>query len=192
MSESRLTRNKRQIRARARAARDAIPDEERADATRAIASTLLALPEVRHASTVMAFDSFGSEVATTPIVEALVGRGVRVALPRIEGGELVAVRYRPGDAMTRAAFGMQEPAEGEPLDPSEIDVVVTPGLAFDRTCHRVGYGRGFYDRFFRRTRPDAAKVAVCFSAQLVDEVPHDTADIAVDAVVTERGVIRCR
>jgi 5-formyltetrahydrofolate cyclo-ligase len=192
VSGRRLARAKREMRARVRAARDAIADDERAEASRAISTRVLALPEVERASTVMAFHSFGSEVATVPIVDGLVGRGVRVALPRIEGAEIVAVPYRPGDAMSSAAFGMQEPARGEPLDPAEIDVVVAPGLAFDRACRRVGYGGGFYDRFFARMRPDAAKVAVGFSAQVVDEVPHGVADVPVDAVVTEREVIRCR
>lgn len=188
----RLKREKKAVRTAVRALRDAMSGADRRSATRAIARELLALPEIATASTVMVFASFGSEIGTVPIVDGLVGRGVRVALPRIEGGDIVPVRFRPGDAMVQAAFGMPEPAGGEIVESSEIDVAVTPGLAFDRHGHRIGYGGGFYDRFFAKARPDMAKIAVAFAVQVVDEVPHGAFDAAVDTIVTERGVIRCR
>jgi len=72
--------------------------------------------------------------------------------------------------------------------PEDIDVAVVPGLAFDRRGHRVGYGGGFYDRFLGRLRPDALTVGICFSVQLVDEVPHGRGDRPVDLVVTEEGL----
>ncbi|HXF36758.1 MAG TPA: 5-formyltetrahydrofolate cyclo-ligase, partial [Actinomycetota bacterium] len=92
----------------------------------------------------------------------------------------------------RAAYGALEPAGGEVLSPQELDAVVVPGLAFDRRGYRVGYGGGFFDRFLPRTRPDAFRVGICFHLQLVEEVPHGAGDEPVDAVVTEREVIRCR
>jgi 5-formyltetrahydrofolate cyclo-ligase len=67
-------------------------------------------------------------------------------------------------------------------------VVIVPGLAFDRSGHRVGYGRGFYDRFLATLRPDALTVGICFSVQLVDEVPHGQGDRPVDLVMTEHGL----
>ncbi len=188
----RLKHDKRAVRAAARALREAMTQAEREAATLVIARTLLDLPEIAGAGTVMVFWSFGSEVGTVPIVDGLVGRGVCVALPRVEDGELVPVAFRPGDAMTQAAFGMLEPVEGRVLEATAVDVAVTPGLAFDRHGHRVGYGGGYYDRFFRRARPDLSKIAVCFGVQLVPEVPHGGSDVPVDVIVTEQGVIRCR
>ncbi len=185
-----LKRLKRAVRTRVRALRDALEAAERALASRSIADAVLDLPEVGAVSTAMVFASFGSEVDTMPIVERLLERGVRVALPRVEGGDLVPVAYRTGDPLVEAAFGMPEPAGGVRIAPVEIDLAVTPGLAFDRTGHRVGYGGGFYDRFFASGRPDLVKVAVCFAVQLVDEVPHGGQDVPVDVVVTEREVLR--
>jgi 5-formyltetrahydrofolate cyclo-ligase len=69
---------------------------------------------------------------------------------------------------------------------------VVPGVAFDRSCRRVGYGGGFYDRLLARTDEGAAAVAIAFSMQVVDEVPTGPLDRLVDAIVTEDGVIRCR
>jgi len=66
---------------------------------------------------------------------------------------------------------------------------VIPGLAFDRDGFRLGYGGGFYDRYVRRTRPEALRVGVCFSEQVVEDVPHGDADERVDRIVTQDGVI---
>lgn len=187
-----LAQRKRALRRRVRAVRDALSSEERARRSEAVATNLFTLPEVSGASTVMAFWSFGSEVDTQPIIRRLADEGRRVALPRVEGRTMVAVTYRLGDPMTEAAFGAMEPTDGEVVPPEAVDVVVAPGLAFDRLGYRVGYGGGFYDRLFRRTRPDAVKVGVCFAVQVVDEVPHRRGDRHVDLVVTDEGVIRCR
>jgi 5-formyltetrahydrofolate cyclo-ligase len=186
-----LKRAKRAVRARVLAARDAMSASERDRATARIVDHVLSLPEVGRASTVMAFWSFGSEPDTAPLVEALDSRGVHVALPRIVGGEIEAYAYAPGDAVTATSFGASEPSTGDALDPSEIDVVVTPAVAFDRSGRRVGYGGGFYDRFFPRTRPETLRVGVGFDLQLVDEdLPSGHFDLGLDLVVTESGVIR--
>ena len=155
-----------------------------------VAANVLALPAVADAATVMAFSSFGSEVDTGPIIERLERDGRRVALPRVEGRDIVAVAYRSGDVVKPSSFGALEPAGGEKVAPEEIDVVIVPGLAFDRSGHRVGYGRGFYDRFLGALPPDALTVGICFSVQLVDEVPHGRGDRPVGLVVTEHGVER--
>lgn len=188
----RLKRAKRALRLEVLERRDALPSAERDAQSRRIADRLLALPELERADTVMVFSSFGSEVDTRLILERLAARGVRLALPRIRDGEMWPIAYRPGDPVTRAAFGALEPSDGRELEAAEIDVVVTPGVAFDRDGYRVGYGGGFYDRFFRRAREDALRVAIAFSAQVVPPVPRGRADEPIDALVTEDELIRCR
>ena len=92
--------------------------------------------------------------------------------------------------MTETHFGAHEPEAGRVLDPAELDVVATPGVAFDRAGGRVGYGGGFYDRFLPLT--PALRVAVAFGVQLVDgPVPGASFDLPVDAIVTETETIRC-
>lgn len=191
-TSDRLKREKKAIRSAVRALRDGLPQDDRTARSRSIARTLLALPEVASARTVMVYSSFGSEVDTAPIVEQLLVDDRRVALPRIEDGDIVPVVYRAGDPMRAAAFGMDEPVGEEVVPADEVDVILTPGLAFDRQCHRIGYGGGFYDRLFARTRGDAVKVGVCFATQLVGPLPHGRHDVPVDVVVTDAGVVRCR
>ncbi len=188
---NRLKSAKRALRREILARRDALPPGERAERSRLIAERLLELPELVDAHTVLAFSSFGSEVDTEPIVDALIGRGIRLMLPRIDDGEIAAVTFRPGDEVAVTGFGALEPSAGEVVADTELDLLVTPGVAFDRQGFRVGYGGGYYDRLFRRTRPDATRVAVAFAMQVVAEVPHGYADLPVDGVVTESELIRC-
>jgi 5-formyltetrahydrofolate cyclo-ligase len=190
MASADLKRAKRAVRHRVLAARDALSVAERDRASARIKDHMLALPEVERASVVMVFWSFGSEPDTAPLLEALHARGMRVALPRIVDGEMEPRTYAPGDAVTVTSFGAREPSAGEALDPSAIDVIVTPGVAFDRSGRRVGYGGGFYDRFFPRARPETARLGIGFDLQVIDEdLPSGHFDLGLDGVVTESGVV---
>ena len=132
MTSAELKRAKRDVRRRVLAARDAMSGEARERAAALVTERLLKLAEMERASTVMAFWSFGSELDTGPLIEAMHARGVRVALPRIVEGDIEPRDYLPGDAVTVTTFGAMEPAAGAHVDPLTIDVVVTPAVAFDR------------------------------------------------------------
>ena len=188
----RLKQAKRALRRAVLAQRDALPPEERSAGSEAIAERFLGLPEVVGAETVLAFSSFGSEVDTAPLIARLRSRGSTVALPRIEGNEVVPVVATLGAAMTQTSFGAMEPAEGRVLDVAELDLVVVPGVAFDRSCDRVGYGGGYYDRLLDKRREGVAAIAIAFSIQIVDRVPTGAIDRRIDGLVTELEVIRCR
>jgi 5-formyltetrahydrofolate cyclo-ligase len=193
VSGTALRRAKRRVRAEVRGLRDAIPEEHRAKLGELVVDRLLALPEMAPAHTVMAFWSFGSEVSTQGLLASLQEAGVRVALPRIVDGDLEARTYAPGDPVTIASFGAGEPANGTTVPPTDLDVIVVPGVAFDRRGGRIGYGGGYYDRFLRRVRADAKRIAIGFGVQLVDELlPAGPADLPVDLVVTESEIVRIR
>ena len=190
MSSAALKRAKRAVRAEVLARRDALDPVERAETGERIVTRLLDLPELRAARAVLAFWSFGSEVPMDPLIARLVEAGVTVALPRIVDGHLEPRTWRPGEPVAETHFGAHEPEAGRVLDPPELDVVATPGVAFDRAGGRVGYGGGFYDRFLPLT--PALRVAVAFGVQLVDApVPAAPFDLPVDAIVTEDETIRC-
>jgi 5-formyltetrahydrofolate cyclo-ligase len=191
-SSHRLKQAKRTLRRAILAERDALSGADRAVRSEAIADRLLGLGVPAEAATVLAFWSFGSEVDTAPLIERLRSRGATVALPRIEDGDVVPVVWTHGSTMTETSFGSMEPAEGRVLEARELDLIVVPGVAFDRSCRRVGYGGGFYDRLLASTRSGTAAVAVAFGLQVVDEVPSGPFDRTVDAIVTEDEVIRCR
>jgi 5-formyltetrahydrofolate cyclo-ligase len=191
LAAHRLKRAKRALRRTVLAERDAVPQDDRSARSRAIADRFFGLPETAGAETVLAFWSFGSEVETAPLISRLRSEGKTVALPRIEGGDVVPVVAAPGAPMRETSFGAMEP-EGPALDVAELDLVVVPGVAFDRWCGRVGYGGGYYDRFLERRREGVAAIAFAFALQIVDRVPSGAIDRRVDGVVTEAEVIRCR
>lgn len=187
----RLKQAKRALRRAVLAERDAVPEDDRSARSRAIADRFFGLPETAAAETVLAFWSFGSEVDTGPLIARLRSQGKTVALPRIEGNEVAPVVAAPETPMREASFGAMEP-EGPALDVAELDLVVVPGVAFDRSCGRLGYGGGYYDRLLEKRRDGVAAIAIGFALQIVDRVPIGAIDRRTDGVVTETDVIRCR
>ena len=193
MNSGELKKAKRRIRAQVRALRDAIPEQERRRSGDEIVERFLSLPELRGARTIMAFWSFGSEVPTAGLIDRLHAGGFRIALPRLADRELEPRTFVPGDPVTMAPFGAGEPSGGEVLSDSDVDVIVTPGVAFDRLGKRIGYGGGYYDRFLTRARPDAVRAGICFAVQLLDEpLPAGYFDLSIDVLVTECETVRIR
>ncbi|HJP66247.1 MAG TPA: 5-formyltetrahydrofolate cyclo-ligase, partial [Actinomycetota bacterium] len=143
-------------------------------------------------NTVMVFSSFGSEVPTEGIVGRLHERGQAALLPYLDDGELRATRFAPGDRTTATTYGPREPRSRMAVDPGEIDVVIAPGLAFDRRGHRLGYGGAYYDRYLPLLGSKALRIGIAFHQQLLDEVPAGGHDAPVDVVVTDREIVVCR
>jgi len=188
-----LKKAKRDVRRAVLAARDELSTAERDAQAAAVTDRLLGLPELAGAGTVMAFSSFGSELPTTQLIEALDAAGVRVALPVIVDADTGAHAFRPGDPTTVTHFGALEPmVRDQPVSPAALDVVIVPAVAFDRTGRRVGYGGSYYDRTLPRTRVETPRVGTGLSVQLVDEeLPAGDFDLRVDVVVVPNEVVRC-
>lgn len=116
-----------------------------------------------------------------------------IALPRVEGEHLIFHAVPALERLTTGRFGIREPDPDAAVQvlPDEGDTILVPGLAFDRRGGRLGRGGGFYDRFLERW-PNAFRVGVAFSSQLIESVPCEAHDVRVDAVVTEDGWIDAR
>ena len=185
-----LAEEKSELRRRMRELRSAVPEAERLRRSAEAALLLLSTPEAERAGTAFVFHSFGSEISTANVIEELSVRGVRLALPVLTDGTLMAAAYRPGDPLVASGYGALEPRERRAIEPSAFDLIVVPGLAFDPAGHRLGYGGGYFDGFLPRARRDAARIGFGFELQVVPEVPHDSRDERLDAVVTEGRVIR--
>lgn len=184
--------SKAALRERMRALRDAVPPEVAASWARDAEDLLFSRPEMAPAASVLVFYSFGSEISTTGIIERLQREGRTVVLPFLEGGTMRGASYRPGETLRGSGYGPKEPATLQEVDPADIDVAVSPGLAFDRRGHRLGYGGGHFDSYLPRLRPEAVRIAIGYHLQLVEEVPHDDLDATLDMVVTEEEVVVCR
>lgn len=190
-----LQERKAQIRRDVIARRDLVDPGARARAAAVIRDRLAARDDVRSARTLLAFAAFGSEVDLDPLLEDLIARGLGVFLPFVERRsppDLGIARVRDLRAdLTPGRMGVREPdparRRGARVD--RIDVVIAPGVAFDTSGRRIGYGGGFYDRLIPRLRPGTPVIAAAFALQVVPEVPETSHDVRVDAIVTEVGTI---
>jgi 5-formyltetrahydrofolate cyclo-ligase len=184
-----LGERKRADRARMRGVRAAIPRLERERQEKEVERRLMELPRVETAGTVLTFLSTGTEIETRGILDRLRERGSRVLVPRVEGETMEAVELLPGAPLVASSFGIMTPADGRVVEPAEIDLVVTPGLAFDRKGRRLGFGGGYFDRFLPRLRSDCLIVGVAFHQQIIDEVSGGALDVPVHVIVTDEEVI---
>ncbi len=186
--------DKKAIRRRIIRQRDRLSQEEIAGKSRSIAEQLYALPVYRNARKVMFFITFGSEVDTRPMVEEAIKKGKMAFAPKAvaENRELIPSRILDRESdLAPGAYNIPEPTETtlRPIEPEAIDLVIVPGVAFDLKGNRLGYGGGYYDRFFKRLDPLTPLVAPAFELQLLQEVPVDKWDRRVDIIITEKRVI---
>lgn len=109
---------------------------------------------------------------------------LQLAVPRIlEQNELAHVIVTEETIWERNTWGIEEPLEGEIANTEDIDLIFVPLLGFDLNGNRIGYGKGFYDRFLKETRPDALKIGLSFLGP-INDIPADPWDIALDFVIT--------
>lgn len=134
--------------------------------------------------TVFIYLSFSSEAPTDKLIEALQEKDFKVFCPKIEKGEMFAVEH--GDDFTLSHMGIREPI-GEVLTGS-TDYVVLPLLAADKAGNRLGYGKGYYDRYLAKNAA-AIRIGYCFDFQLLQEVPFDKHDEKLDYIVTDKQVV---
>ena len=135
-----------------------------------------------HFNTIMAYWPLPDEVDIRPLIQWLVGQGRTVVLPKVTGDETMELRRYTSQAdLAEGAFHILEPV-GEPFtDYDQIDVVLVPGMAFDAAGHRLGRGRGYYDRFLS-SHLSPLLVGVCFPFQRVAEVPTEDYDVCMNEV----------
>ena len=199
-----LLEEKRALRHTMLARRQEVSPEERARLSAAMTARLEALPELlaAHASggTVAGFVALPAkgEVDPAAALAASHARGAKVALPRVSPVP-PRLRFHEVDPFDEAAlapgpYGLREPVASAPeVDVERIDVMLLPGLAFDRSGRRLGYGGGYYDEAAGKLRAAGRGflVGLAYDFQLVERCPAGEADVGVDCVVTDRQVVRC-
>lgn len=179
---------KTSLRKKAVDSRDNLPPDVRGAKSREIEERLCSLPDFRAAGVIMFFASFRSEVETGPMIRRALLAGKRVILPKVKGRDLALFEIKDIDRdVSPGAWGIPEPVESRPARLTDIDLIITPGAAFDERGNRLGYGAGFYDRILSAF--SGTTIALAFEAQIVPEVPVDKHDVPVEKIVTEKRVI---
>ena len=147
----------------------------------------------RSGMAVAIYNSVRGEVGTDRIRGVCLAAGAELYYPCVaEGGTLEFHPHRDGDGWAQGAYGIPEPPRlpGRPPRTDGFDLVLVPGVAFDRMGRRLGQGLGYYDRFLARLPGDVLRVGLAYSDQVVEEVPVDDWDVTLHALATEEGVIR--
>jgi 5-formyltetrahydrofolate cyclo-ligase len=146
----------------------------------------------KKANTIFAFVSFKSEVDTHKIIKYAIKDKKTICVPRIQSKQKGMEIFKINDfqQLKKGYFGILEPLESCPeIDKKEIDLILIPGVAFDRQGGRVGYGAAFYDRFLSNLNKKVDKIALAYDFQVLDNIPMDEHDVRIDGVITEKEII---
>lgn len=187
VEELKAVETKGEIRRELLKKRSSLDEEERERLSRSICLRIASLPEYKRAQSILFFYPVKGE----PDIRALLTQAIkegRALLPKVEGEDLSLHRVGSLSDLSPGAYGIPEPLVKDQVEPSSIDLLLVPGVGFDLEGFRLGWGKGYYDRLLKRA--GGTKLGIAFSFQVLDRLPRDHWDVPVDAVVTEKDVIR--
>ena len=173
--------DKKALRREVRARLAALDADDKCRRSQAICEEVKKHLAVSNAKVIALFSPLGYEPDVWPLVESI-ARVVSVVLPRVEGDVMNFYCYDK-NSMAPGAYGINEPQEGLAVPPYEIDAVVVHGLAFTEGGARMWRGKGYYDKYLSQSDFSALKIGVCYSEQLLPELPVEKHDIMMDVVI---------
>lgn len=138
------------------------------------------------AQTVMVYLALGNEADTEDIIKSALLKGKRVLVPVTEGDDIIPCILTK--ELKKGKFGISEPAERKEWT-GGIDLCIIPGLGFDRAGGRIGFGKGYYDRFLLKM--PCKKIGIAFSNQIEEDIFAEPHDIPMDIIVTEEELFYC-
>lgn len=171
--------------------RNAVDPVYKMIASREILSKISRMDEFQKADEILLYASYGSEVPTREIFETAVWMEKKVCFPKVIGTDMKFYEINHYEDLVDGYQGILEPEGKSPEfqdNPGKRVFMILPGCVFGRDGYRIGYGKGFYDRFLS-THTSVIKCGICYDLQLVNVCPHEDFDIKMDLVVTDREVI---
>jgi len=155
-----------------------------------IAEKFAGLPQLKKAKNILLYYPHKNEVDTRFIIKKLLEKGgFNLFLPKVSKDQLLPVKINDLSGLKKGYAGIMEP-EGEIYPPEAIDIVIIPAVAFDLEGHRLGYGKGYYDRFLKET--GALRVGVAYDFQIVDKLPVEQHDVPVELILTPTRIINTK
>lgn len=177
--------DKERIRIRIKAQKGLLSDQEKAQAADSAFEMLERHAAFMMAENILMYHSLPDELSTHRFIEKWCGRK-HFYLPRVNGVNLEILPY-DRSSLRYGAFHIEEPQGDDTADISDIELVIVPGVAYDRKGNRVGRGKGYYDRLLEST--SATKIGVAYDFQLVDAIEAEPHDVKVDFIITDKNVI---
>jgi 5-formyltetrahydrofolate cyclo-ligase len=187
-----LGEQKQQIREQAHAARQALTNKDELSVR--IMDRVMAMPEYVQANAVMFYVDVRAEVRTRQALPAALASGKKIVIPYCVDGELELFHLENMEELELGMYRILEPKKelrevaSKKIDVVDLDLIIVPGVAFDRRGGRTGHGKGYYDKLLEHSRPQTPLVSLAFECQMFPEIPMQSHDIFMDKVVTEDAV----
>lgn len=174
--------------------RDFLSDEQRSTKANIIIEKILASDYYQTSEHIMLFAAFGSELDLKPLIEIIIAAGKHAYLPVVDkkSNRILPIEVHSLADLQPGTYGILEPSPDNYKEstPDLLELIITPAVAFDTAKFRVGYGAGYYDRFFASLRRKVLKIGVGFDEQVVPEVPREAHDVQLDSVLTDKRWIK--
>ncbi|MCK5022583.1 MAG: 5-formyltetrahydrofolate cyclo-ligase [Candidatus Aenigmarchaeota archaeon] len=159
----------------------------------AIRKNLRNISEYQNSNIILFYVSIRGEVRTESLISEALENGKRVLVPfvNLANKTMLISEISDLDDLEPGSFGIPEPKNPKEFPLDEIDLVVVPGVAFDKTGNRVGFGTGFYDKFVKTLNKRIPLIALAYDFQIVKEIQPEEHDVKVHKIVTENEIIEC-
>jgi len=184
---------KRELRNKILNIRNNMEKEEVLKKSSIIIDKLINLKAYKNSNTVFIYMDFKNEVMTYKLIKQMLKEKKRVVIPYTDTINTVIIpselKNMESD-LTLSSLGYYEPIFEKiiPVSPEDFDLVIVPGVVFDKNLNRVGFGKGYYDRILNKIRTDVQAVAIAYEFQVLDEVPCEEHDIKMDKIITEETI----
>lgn len=188
-------RTKSEIRKEILSIRNILDINDAATKSSIIIKKLKNTDEYKNSTNIMVYMDFKNEVNTKTFIEEALSEGKKIIIPYtdMEKVEIIPVEIKDFDDLVMCKFGYLEPKKekiNNPFDVKLIDLVVVPGVVFDKKKNRVGFGKGYYDRLLINRKTSAKAIAIAYEFQVLEEVPAEEHDIKMDMIITEKNVYK--
>ena len=182
---------KEEIRNRINKIRKKMPKETISEKSGKITNTLTNLEEYARSDTVMFYISLDFEVDTKELIkEELLKKDKTLIIPYLEENTINIYKLENFSSLKKGNYGILEPIKKEKFN-DKIDLIIVPGVAFDKNGTRLGFGKAYYDEFLKDHK-ESIKIGLAFEEQIIDHIPIEPHDKSVDMIITDKRIIRCK
>lgn len=180
-------KSKKELRKKILGIRNKMLKEDLENNSRIIMNKIIGLKTYKQSKVVFVYMDFKNEVMTSDLIKHMLAEKKRVVIPYTD---VINTLVIPSEITEEAdlklsPFGYYEPKKIMPVDVEEIDLVLVPGVVFDKNLNRIGFGKGYYDRILKNLKPGAKKIGLAHDFQVLDEIPAEDHDIKMDMIITE-------
>lgn len=182
--------SKSKIRKRILNVRNNMSKEDVKKNSNAIMDKITSLDIYKQSKVVFIYMDFKNEVMTSNLIKRMLSEKKRVVIPYTDNINTVLIpsEITKESDLKQNSFGYFEPKSILPVNIEEIDLVIVPGVVFDKNLNRIGFGKGYYDKILNRLKPSAKKVALAHDFQVLEDIPAEEHDVKMDMIITEKNI----